>query len=701
MLPAMGVRRVAAVVMMLALLACAPSASAAVTLPPDFADQPIASLGAPTALAFTPDGRMLITTQPGQLRVLTGGSLLPTPALSLSSTRICANSERGLLGVAVDPSFAANRFIYLFYTWNKLGNSCPTGSATNPVNRVSRFTLADDNTVDINSELVLIDNMPSFAGNHNAGDLEFGKDGNLYVTIGDGGCDYAGNSGCAGANDAARDQNVLTGKVVRITPSGGIPLDNPFTGLDSERCNVNGRTVDPAKKCRETFAWGLRNPFRFAFDPNAAGTRFFINDVGQNAWEEIDEGLAGADYGWNVREGHCANGSTTNCGAPPAGMTNPVFDYGRSDGCGSITGGAFVPNGSWPAPYEGAYLFADYVCGNIFRLVPQTGGGYTHAAFATGLGAGSAVHMAFGPSGSGQALYYTTYAGGGEVRRIVHTGAVNRAPTADLTASPTAGPAPLSVTLDGSASSDPDPGDTLTYVWNFGDGSPTSETSSPTTTHSYADGTYTATLTVRDNHGATSPPDAVRIDAGNTAPQPVIGSPAAGERFAVGQTLTLSGSASDPQDGSLPAGSLTWTVIRHHADHTHPYLGPTTGNDVQITAPPPEDLAATTNSYLEVRLTTTDSQGLSATATRRVDPRLVNVTFATKPKGLTLGVNGTSFAAPRTFVSWEGYDLGVSAANQGNYVFVSWSDGGAATHTIRTPATARTYTATFRKPPRR
>ena len=111
------------------------------------------------------------------------------------------------------------------------------------------------------------------------------------------------------------------------------------------------------------------------------------------------------------------------------------FDYGRSDGCGSITGGAFVPNGSWPAPYEGAYLFADYVCGRIFRLVPQGGGTYARADFASGLGASSAVHLEFGPAGSGQGLYYTTYAGGGEVRRIVHTGAANRAPTASLSAS--------------------------------------------------------------------------------------------------------------------------------------------------------------------------------------------------------------------------------------------------------------------------
>ena len=160
---------------------------------------------------------------------------------------------------------------------------------------------------------MLIDNIPSPAGNHNGGDVQFGKDGNLYVSVGDGGCDYAGNSGCAGLNDAARDEHVLVGKILRITPSGAIPADNPFTGSGTARCNASGAT-SAGMRCQETFAWGLRNPFRIALDPNAADTRFH-QDVGQGTWEETDLGAAGADYGWNLREGRCATGSTTNCGA--------------------------------------------------------------------------------------------------------------------------------------------------------------------------------------------------------------------------------------------------------------------------------------------------------------------------------------------------------------------------------------------------
>jgi len=188
--------------------------SNAQTLPSNYEDALVTSIGAPTALAFTPDGRLLITTQGGQVRVFQNNSLLSTPALNLNA-RLCANSERGLLGVAVDPEFTQNRFVYFYYTFNK-NNQCPLGQPTNqnnPVNRVARFVLNDDNIINAASETVLIDNIHSPAGNHNGGDIHFGKDGLLYVSVGDGGADYAGDSGSAGANDAARDRHVLLGKI--------------------------------------------------------------------------------------------------------------------------------------------------------------------------------------------------------------------------------------------------------------------------------------------------------------------------------------------------------------------------------------------------------------------------------------------------------------------------------------------------------
>ena len=660
------------------------ASASAITLPSGFTDEAVVSIGGPTALAFTPDGRLLVTTQPGQLYVYQQDGTLLGKALDLASPTnvICSNSERGLLGVAVDPQFATpgNNFIYVYYTFNNAG-TC--------VNRVSRYTLSTSNVA--SGQTVLITNIPSTAGNHNAGDVQFGKDGYLYVSVGDGGCDYAGNSGCAGANDAARDQHSLVGKILRITRDGTIPNDNPFTGAGTADCRATGGTT-AGNKCRETFAWGLRNPFRIAFDPNDGGTRFFINDVGQNTWEEIDLGQAGADYGWNVREGFCANGSTTDCGPPPAGMTNPVHTYGRTVGA-SITGGAFVPFGLWPADYDGDYLFSDYVSGKIFRIEPSGAG--PRSEFATGLGGSSAVHLRFGPRAGGQALYYTTYAGGGEVRRIYFS-ATNGVPTADVTASPTSGSAPLTVDFDGSGSSDPD-GDSLTWLWEFGDGQ-TATTPTPTTSHSYgAAGSYTASLRVRDSRNATSAPDTVVITVGNTPPSPTIVSPAAGATFTVGQTVTVTGSATDVQDGTINPATFQWTVLRRHGTHTHPWFSGT-GNNLTFTAPAPEDLAATTNSSLEISLTATDSGGLSGTAQRNLQPRTVAITLATNPSGLNLTVNGTTVTGPTTITSWQGWTLSLSAPSpQGRYNFWSWSDGGAQSHSIVTPAAPTTYTARFKK----
>jgi PKD repeat protein len=257
----------------------------------------------------------------------------------------------------------------------------------------------------------------------------------------------------------------------------------------------------------------------------------FINDVGQNTWEEIDEGQIGADYGWNVREGHCANGSTSNCGAPPAGMTNPIYDYGRGTGCSAITGAAFVPFGIWPAPYDGAYLFADYGCGKIFRLVPGSGGSYSAVEFLTN--AGGAVAMTFGPYNSTQALYYAV---SGQIRRVFYSASANRPPTAVIAANPSSGPAPLTVSFSSAGSSDPD-GDPLTFAWTQIEGPVVTINGASTSVASFTapavDETtiFTFRLTVSDGRGGTSTDTvAVTVEAPEI-PMITISSPIGGESW--------------------------------------------------------------------------------------------------------------------------------------------------------------------------
>ena len=380
-------------------------------------------------------------------------------------------------------------------------------------------------------------------------------------------------------------------------------------------------------------------------------------------------------------------------------MTNPVYAYSHSQtGCAAITGGSFVPNGAWPSAYDGAYLYGDYTCGKIFQIVPN-GGGFTRTEFATDVGA--VVNMTFGPSANGQALYYTNYSNGGEVRRIEPTVAANRPPTARMTATPRSGDLPLVVNFDGSTSSDPDAGDALTYVWSFGDGSAPETTTVTRTSHAYATaGSFTATLTVRDNRGGVSTPASLRIDPGNRAPDVTIDSPTAAARFGVGDTITLHATATDPEDGTLAPASLSWRVLRHHDTHTHPFLAPTPGNDITIQQPSPEDLGSGINGYLEIQLTATDSAGVTTTVTRDVLPKKVDLTFAANPTGRTVVVAGTAYVTPTTLTSWQGYTIAVDAPAQADgsgasWVFQSWSDGGAAAHSFATPATATTYTATF------
>jgi PKD repeat protein len=424
--------------------------------------------------------------------------------------------------------------------------------------------------------------------------------------------------------------------------------------------------------------------------------------VDQSGWEEVIEGRSGADYAWNLCEGNHDNPDrpgSVNCGAAP--YTPPIHEYSHNTGCSSITGAAFVPNGIWPAAYDNSYLYGDYVCGKIFKLTPDGAGGFTRTEFVTGLGENSAIAMTFGPHQGSQALYYTTYGGngpgsggsGGEVHRVVYTGNANRAPTAAMTANPTSGQLPLVVEFDASGSTDPDSGDTLaSYIWDFADGS-TQTTTTPTTSHTYSTkGAYTASLRVEDNHGALSEPATVRIDSGNEAPVPLIESPSAQMLFRVGQQITLSGSATDPEDGPLAGSSFSWEVLQHHTapnSHTQPYFSDT-GNDLNIDAPTPEDFSSTdSGNYLEVRLTVTDSNGLSRTVTRDVQPNRVDVSFATNPSGLSVLINGQTFTTPETLLSWEGYTLNLNVPlsqtlSGTTYVFSSWSDGNGKQHDIVT-----------------
>jgi len=505
---------VAAFALLASLIALCAYVKPAETVPGGFSDVKVTDSYLPTALDFTPDGRMLVASKTGQLYLYDqAGRRLANPALNLGP-EVCGNSERGLLGVAVDPQFGTenHNHVYLYYT-HKTSDMCPTkdpASAKNPVNRVSRFTM-EGNTVNRDSEQVLVDGIPSPNGNHNGGDVKFGKDGKLYVSVGDGGCHYAEKTRCQYENDASRGDHILLGKILRINPDGTIPADNPYAGVGGERCNVTGRT-ELGKRCQETYASGFRNPFRFAVDPDAVGNRLFVNDVGGQRWEEIDSIKAGADYGWNICEGRADNpykAGSTNCDG--AALAGPIHQYNHSTGCESVTAGAFVPDRTnWPARYKDAYLFGDFVCGRMFSLTPKDGGGFEKQTFVRGLGLRSAVAMDFGPYRNGKALYYATFEDGGMIRRIAFTDG----PSAKVeTAGNNYGDANpvepgLQMDFDASGSTSPGGSALVEYAWDFdGDGSVDKTTQGPTTSHIYGQrGKYSVGVTVRNSAGNVSDP---------------------------------------------------------------------------------------------------------------------------------------------------------------------------------------------------
>ena len=320
----------------------------------------------------------------GKVRIAKPDGTLAT-FLDISS-KVDITGERGLLGVAFDPSFATNHFVYLHYTRK--------ATATTPVhNRVVRVTANGDKAV-AGSELLIFRMNNQGAVNHLGGALDFAKDGKLYISTGD-------NT----TPENAQKLTNLFGKVLRINKDGTIPTSNPFYSTASG-------------KNRAIWTLGLRNPFKFAIKP--ATNTIFINDVGESAWEEINRGASGGNYGWNFCEGNHDNPNkpgSVNCSASP--YTAPVHEYahGSTDttGC-SITGGTFYnpTTSQFPSSYVGDYFFADFCSGWIRVYDPSTN---IATGFATGLS--SIVDLEVSQEGE---LYFLSRGSPGSLTKIGYAG---------------------------------------------------------------------------------------------------------------------------------------------------------------------------------------------------------------------------------------------------------------------------------------
>ncbi|MGH9720618.1 MAG: PQQ-dependent sugar dehydrogenase [Bryobacteraceae bacterium] len=613
------------------------------TLPTGFSETLVTGgISSPTAMAIAPDGRIFVCQQGGQLRVIKNGSLLAAPFVTVAVSSV---GERGLLGVAFDPNFAVNQFVYIYYT------------ATTPAihNRVSRFTASGD--VATGGEVVILElNDLSSATNHNGGAIHFGPDGKLYIAVGE---------NANGAN--AQTLGNLLGKMLRINPDSTIPSDNPFFN-----------TATGAN--RAIWALGLRNPFTFGFQPGTG--RMLINDVGQNTWVEINDGIAGSNYGWPDTEGNTSDPR----------FRSPLFVYGHGStsttGC-AIVGGAFYnpTTNEFPAEYTGKYFFADLCTGWIRRFDPSNN---TAAAFASGVS--TPVDLAVADDGS---LYYLAR-GNGSLFRVRYT--ASQAPTISthpVSQTISAGqPVTFSVTASGTPP--------LNYQWQRNGSNIGGATSSSYTIAAVSSGDNGAQFqcVVSNSAGSAASNSATLTVVANQPPVAAIQAPAAGSFYSAGEVIAYSGTGSDPEDGALPASAFTWQVDFHHDTHVHPFLPPTSGaRSGSFVVPNTGETA--TNVWYRIYLTVRDAGGMAHTTFGDIRPRVATITLQTSPAGFLVTLDGQPVNAPFSTQSVIGMIRSIGAVDpqvKGNktYHWHSWSDGGASTHTITTPATGRTYTARYR-----
>jgi glucose/arabinose dehydrogenase/PKD repeat protein len=713
-------------------------AATAVAVPTGFQEQIVFSgLSSPVDLEFASDGRVVVAEKGGRIKIFDDlADTTPTVFADLSAN-VHSQWDRGLLGMTLAPGFPADPYVYVLYTydappgqtapvWNDVCANANDGRCV-VTGRLSRLR-ADGNTMTGTEQVLLHDWCQQFPS-HSVGDLAFGADGMLYVAAGDGASfsavdygqfpsgaptnpctDPAREGGALRAQDiqTADDETQLDGTLLRLDPAtGAAAAGNPNIGA-----------ADP--DTRRIVANGLRNPYRITMRPGTNET--WISDTGWTTWEEVNrvvDPTAGVtNFGWPCWEGNARQSGYDSANLPvcealyaaPAGThTAPFVAWNHASrlvageacptGSSSSTGVAFYPSagGPYPAAYHGAVFFADYSRRCIWASLPTEPGGLPSAAGVQTFvsDAASPVDLEVGPGGE---LYYVDL--GGTVRRVRYFPG-NQPPTAVIDASPTQGPAPLTVTFNGTGSTDPDPADEgrLRYAWDFtGDGVTDATTATASFTYSTA-GSYTARLTVTDTLNATHS-STIAVTPGNEAPTAIIDTPTVGTTWKVGDTIAFTGHATDPQQGTLEASRLNWDLVMHHCsapDNCHEHaIRSWTGVASGSFEAPDHDFP----SYLELKLLATDQEGLTHAVTRRLDPETVGLTFTTVPSGLQLTVGPVSGTTPFTRTVIQGSTNSVSAPSpQGASTFASWADGGSQTRVITAPTAATTYTATYTSAP--
>ena len=760
-------RRAFALVLGIFVAAVLPGPAAALTLPPGFErTTAISGLNEPTDIEVAPGGRVFVTEKSGLIR--TFDSLAdPTPhTFADLRTNVHNHSSRGLLSLALDPGYPAEPYVYVYYVLDApIGENPPfwgsPGATSDPCgpgegnclvsSRVSKLRVSGE---DISGpEQVLVNDWCQQFQFHTGGGLEFGADGNLYVSGGDGArwgiWDYGhlgdppnpcgdppGNAPGTVLTPPTAEGGRLRAQDLRTSGdplglAGSLARIDPDTG---EGVVGNPMFSSPEPNARRMLAHGFRNAVRLAIRPGTNDV--WVADRGGGYFEELDRFPDPTDpvrnFGWPCYEGGMdANGNPyprirprsddqdlnicEDLYAEVTATSAPYWAYDHEqpvvpgEDCATdpttgepagnqISGIAFYPStGSFPAPYRNALFFGDRLRNCIYAMLPGPDGVPERGQvvpFAQRSGQPFAIEIAPG----GDMLYVDQETE--SVQRIAFAGGPqNQPPTAVAAAGTTAGDRPLTVDFDATASSDPDTanGDVLVYAWDLdGDGELDDSTDAqPTFTYMDA-GTYTVTLRVTDTSGAFDTDTLTITVAG--APAATIASPTAATTWGTGQSIAFSGSGRDGQGNPLPASALDWTVVLHHCDgancHDHP-IGdfPDTAGGT-FTAPDhvgPADV--------HVTLTATDTDGETDVKTVALAPRTANVSLSATPAGASVTLNGKDVATPATVAVVQGStnSLGapVTQAVGGTTLrFSSWSDGQPQSRTFAATAD-RSFAATF------
>ncbi len=744
----MVTRSLRLVVALLLLIPLTALLTAAATLPGDFQEQalPFQGLSYPSNVAFSPDGRVFVTEKSGLIKVFSSiGDTSSGKVFADLRPEVYDYLDRGLLGIALPPGFPTDARVFVLYSEDAPVGGVPpvyndTCSNTDGCVVGARLAVLSDpanptdglrdSTPASLTEKVLVEDWCQQYSSHSIGTLLFGADGYLYAGGGDGASftavDYgqAGNPcadppGKAGTSLTAPsaeggalraqdlrttgDPTTLDGGIIRIDPdTGAAAPTNPYatTGHD-----------DNAKRL---IAEGLRNPYRFTVRPGT--DEVWAGQVGWNTWEAIDrigDPTKFTNFGWPCYEGNARQpgydgANLTLCEklySSAGAVTAPYYAYQHSahvvagDPCvagngASLSGLAFYGGGAYPAKYDKALFFTDYSRKCTWAMLPGSNGLPDPAKIEVFASGGSGlVQLTTGPGGD---LYGVDLVGSKIVRYVYTAG--NNAPSAAIKADPAKGPLPLTVNLDATASTDADH-DPLSYAWDFGDG--TWVAGGATATHTYTTkGKVTVRVKVSDGNGGEDVASTV-ITPGTAPPSVQIDSPGPGTTWKVGDTIAFSGHATDASGAPIPAAGLSWQLLLHHCPggscHTH-VLQSSTGASGTVTTPDHDY-----PSWLELQLTATDSDGITAQDSLRLDPQTAKVTVTSNPAGVWVGTSDLQSNKPISVQAIVGSHFTVtvpypSAAEGPDQIFdfTGWSDGGAATHQVTVPAAGVTVTAGFK-----